>query len=120
MARYKLENVLWSTRVEEHDSDEAAWNSLRKIFKTARFTWMWKEIEIVVPINNEEHYVEEWNSIYGPRPIGYGPDDVELMEVGKINKETLWVPILRGLTSDEYNATNTVTYEINLNDVTKK
>ena len=38
----------------------------------------------------------------------------------KINKETLWVPILRGLTSDEYNATNTVTYEINLNDVTKK
>lgn len=35
-------------------------------------------------------------------PIGYGPDDAELMEVGAPNIEKVWIPILRGITTDPY------------------
>lgn len=102
MARYKLANALWSTEPEEHDTDEAAWNSLRKIFNSSRFTWMWKEVEVEVPINNEENYVKLYNEKYGPKPIGYGPDDARLMKVGEKNIETVWIPVLAGITTDEY------------------
>lgn len=105
MARYKLENAFRGTEPQEFESDKEAWNTLRKTWKCENglFIWLWKEIQIVIPINNEEHYVEEHNSYYAPRPYGYGPDDAKLMKVGEPNIETLWVPILAGLTSDEYN-----------------
>lgn len=102
MARYKLSNALWNTEPEEHDTDEAAWNSLRKIFKSSRFTWMWKEVEMEVPINNEENYVKLYNEKYGPRPIGYGPDNAKLLKVGGKNTEPVWIPVLAGITTDEY------------------
>ena len=108
MARYKLENVLRGTEAKEFDSDKQAWNTLRKTWKhkdgsiAEVFIWMWKEIELVVPINNEESYVEEYNHNYGPRPIGYGSESAKLMEVGKTNVEKVWIPVLRGLTSHPY------------------
>lgn len=109
MARYKLENTLRSTEPQEFDSDREAWNTLRKTWKkkdgsiASVFIWLWKEIQIVIPVNNEENYVKEYNSFYGPRPIGYGDKGAKLMKVGEPNVDTLWVPVLRGLTSDEYN-----------------
>jgi hypothetical protein len=39
---------------------------------------------------------------YGPRPIGYGPDDAELKNPDEKPKDTVWIPILEGLTNDEY------------------
>ena len=109
MARYKLENALRGTEAKEFDSDEQAWNTLRETWKhengsiASVFIWLWKEIEMEVPINNEESYVEEFNQIYGPRPIGYGGEDATLMEVGQANVEKVWIPVLRGLTSHPYN-----------------
>ena len=108
MALYKLENSLRETEVKEFDSDKEAWNSLRKTWKKENgtisgvFITLWKEIKIVVPLNDEEHYVENHNSIYGPRPYGYGSDDAKLMKVGEPNIQTIWVPVLEGITSDEY------------------
>ena len=106
MARYKIENILYSCDSQEFASDEEAWNTLRQKFHPS-FQWLWKEVEMEVPINNEEQYVKTFNSKYGPKPIGYGPDDAKLMEVGKPNIEKVWVPILRGITSDPYNVKNT-------------
>ena len=63
---------------------------------------MWKEVEVEVPINNEENYVKLYNEKYGPKPIGYGPDDAKLMKVGDKNIETVWIPVLAGVTTDEY------------------
>jgi len=102
MARYKLSNALRSTDVQEFDNDELAWNTLRRIFEKGHFMWLWREVEVEVPINNEEHFVEQYNSKYGPRPIGYGAKDARLMRAGEKNIETIWMPVLLGITSDEY------------------
>lgn len=108
MARYKLENALRGTEPQEFDSDKEAWNTLRKTWRKKDdsiervFIWLWKEIQIVIPINNEENYVEEYNSFYESRPIGYGGEDTKLMKVGEPSIETLWIPVLKGITSDTY------------------
>lgn len=108
MARYKLQNALRGTDPKEFESDKQAWNTLRKTWKNddgsiaGVFIWLWKEIQIVIPVNNEENYVEEYNSFYGPRPVGYGSADAQLMKVGEPSVETLWVPVLKGITSDPY------------------
>lgn len=95
---------MYSCDPQEFASDEEAWNTLRQKFHQS-FQWLWKEVDMEVPINNEEQYVEAYNAKYGPKPIGYGPDDAELMEVGKPNIEKVWIPVLRGITSDPYNVT---------------
>jgi hypothetical protein len=106
MARYKLSNALRGTDAQEFENDEIAWNTLRKTFSHGHFIWMWKEVAVEVPINNEESYVKEYNSKYGPAPIGYGGKDAKLMKVGEKNMENMWVPVLCGITSDHYNVKN--------------
>lgn len=94
----------------EAKTDKSAWNKLRKsyIWKeedgtiSGCYIWMWKEIEIEVPINNEEVYVEMHNKKYGPRPYGYGPDNAKLLKVGQLNKSTVWIPVLEGITTHPY------------------
>lgn len=108
MALYKLKNLLRATEPKEFDSDKQAWNSLRKTWKkedgtiSGVFITLWKEVKIVVPLNDEENYVEEHNSLYGPRPYGYGPDDAKLMKVGEPNIISIWIPVLQGITDREY------------------
>lgn len=107
MARYKLENALRGTEPQEFESDKEAWNTLRETWKrdgniVGVFIWLWKEIKIIVPINDEENFVNEYNAKYGPKPIGYGGEDAELMKVGEPNVTNIWVPVLQGLTSDPY------------------
>ena len=102
MARYKLSNALRSTDVQEFENAEIAWNTLRKTFERGHFMWLYKEMEIEIPINNEVDFVEHYNSKYGPRPIGYGDENAKLMKVGEKHTEKFWVPILLGLTSHEY------------------
>ena len=103
MARYKLSNALQSTDIQEFENDEIAWNTLRKNFERRHFIWMWKEVSKEVPINNEESFVKEYNSKYGPKPYGYGGPDAKLMEVGEPNIIEYWEPVLQGITSDPYN-----------------
>lgn len=108
MPRYKLENALRRTEAKEFKTDKSAWNTLRKIFIDKEdghgcFIWMWKEIEIEVPVNNEESYVEAYNKNYGPPPIGYGGENAKLMKVGEKNIVKTWIPVLEGITSDPYN-----------------
>ena len=113
MPRYKLSNALRSSRIKEFKTDKSAWNTLRKdmLFKeedgtvSGCYIWLWKEIEVEYPINNEEVYVEMHNKKYGPRPIGYGPENAELLEVGKPRKVTYWIPVLEGCTNHPYNVT---------------
>lgn len=113
MARYKMANALRHCDPEEFKTDKAAWNKLRKYFLfkeadgsvTGCYIWLWKEIEIEIPINNEEVYVEMHNKTYGPHPIGYGPDNAPLLEVGKPNIQTHWIPILEGVTTHPYKVT---------------
>lgn len=105
MPKYKISNALYSCVPQEFASDEEAWNTLRLKFHPS-FQWLWKEVEMEVPINNEENYVKEYNAKYGPKPIGFGPTNAELMEVGKSNIEKVWVPVLRGITTDPYNVKN--------------
>jgi hypothetical protein len=69
------------------------------------YIWLWKEIEVEYPINNEEVYVEMHNKTYGPPPIGYGPANAPLLEVGKPNIQAHWIPILEGLTTHPYKVT---------------
>lgn len=110
MARYKLSNALRYCEPKEFKTDKAAWNNLRKqfIFKekdgsvSGCFICLRKEIEVEVPINNEEEYVKMYNAKYGPRPYGYGPDDAELMKVGEPNIHKIWIPILEGITTHPY------------------
>lgn len=96
---------MYSCDPQEFASDEEAWNTLRTRFHDS-FQWLWKEVEIEVPVNNEKEYIEAWNHKYGPEPIGHGLEDAELMEVGKPNIETMWVPILRGITSHPYSVSH--------------
>lgn len=105
MSRYKLSNALRSTEPQEFENDAIAWNTLRKTWERGHFIWLWKEVDVEVPINNEVSFVKEYNAKYGPKPIGYGGEDAKLMQVGEKNIETMWVPILLGITSDEYNVT---------------
>ena len=66
------------------------------------FITLWKEVKIVVPINDEENQGERNNSLYGPRPYGYGPDNAKLMKVGEPNIVSIWIPVLEGITDREY------------------
>ena len=116
MARYKLSNALRSSEPKEFKSEKSAWNTLRKqfLFKedygtvSGCYIWMWKEIEIEVPINNEEEYVNMHNAKYGPRPYGHGPDNAKLLKVGEPNKHSVWIPVLEGVTTHPYNVTKDV------------
>ena len=102
MAKYKLDTGLWTTQAEEHPNDKEAWEALRKKLPH-KFATLYKLVEFDVKINNEESYVKVYNAKYGPKPIGYGPDNAKLLVVGEKNIGTAWVPILNGVTSDEYN-----------------
>lgn len=113
MARYKLQNIMRHTDAKEFKTDKSAWNTLRKqcLFKeedgtySGCFIWMWKEVEVEIDVNNEESYVEKYNRNYGPRPYGYGVEGSKLLVVGEPRIETVWVPVLAGITSDPYNVT---------------
>lgn len=109
MALYKIENLFRKTEEKEFKTDKSAWNTLRKKMISEDgngfFMTMYKEIEVEVPVNNEEEYVEEHNSFYGPRPYGYGPEWAKLMVVGEPNMTKIWIPVLEGITSHPYNVT---------------
>ena len=102
MARYYISTGLWQTDIFEFPNDRVAWEELRKILPH-KFGTLLRETEVVVPVNNEESYIEKYNSKYGPRPYGYGPDDAKLMKVGEKNIHIIFVPILEGITDDKYN-----------------
>jgi hypothetical protein len=103
MAKYKLSTGL-RTVIEqpEFETDREAWEYLRLIIEGAYAT-LYKEVEIEVPHNNEEVYVPTWNAKYGPRPIGNGCASTIPKEIGIKDKHTVWIPVLAGITSHEYN-----------------
>lgn len=115
MATYKIDTGLWATEPLlnncEFDNDKDAWETLRKQIPH-KFGCLYKMIELPVKVNNEKHYVKCYNSKYGPKPIGYGPEDAPLMEVGKQETVSCWVPVMLGITDDPYNIeSNTVQHE---------
>lgn len=104
MARYKLSTGLWEANEKPNcETDKEAWDILR-FHLPNKYAVLYKETKFSVPHNNEEHYVPTWNSKYGPKPIGYGSPNTELKEIGKPAIFNVWIPVLEGLTDDEYNA----------------
>lgn len=103
MAKYKLSTGLRTVREEpEFETDQQAWEYLRQIIPNAYAT-LYRQMEFEVPHNNEDEYVPTWNAKYGPRPLGYGPDSTIPKEIGVKDKSKVWIPVLEGITSHEYN-----------------
>lgn len=107
MAEYMIKTGLWETPVKEYDNDRDAWNNLRS-YVPNKFGCLYKWIRVEITVNNEEEYVRCHNAKYGPPPVGHGPADAEMMVVGKKNYSGTWMPVLKGITSDEYNVTEKV------------
>jgi hypothetical protein len=103
MAKYKLSTGLRTVKeTPEFESDREAWEYLREIIPNAYAT-LYKELEFEVSYNNEEVYVPTWNAKYGPRPLGNGPDSTVSKQIGVKEINTVWIPVLTGITSHEYN-----------------
>ena len=102
MAKYKLSTGLVTvTEKPEFDTDREAWEYLRAVLPV-RYACLYKEVTFPVALNNEEEYVPIYNKKYAPKPIGYGPDWAETLEVGKPVMRTAWIPVLEGITDHEY------------------
>lgn len=111
MATYKLESALWIAGPQEFENDKEAWESLRKQMPH-KFARLYKQVAVPVKVINEANYVDKHNKKYGPKPIGYGPPDAELLEVGVQQTFNCWVPIILGITDDPYDIKlNTVQHE---------
>lgn len=89
--RYKLSTGLAEVIEQpKWKSDKAAWEYLRKKFKTSKYATLYRQELIVVPIVNLDEYVERFNAKYTTQKIG------------KTYNDTYWVPVLRGITSHSY------------------
>lgn len=100
MARYKLSTGLHEViERPELDTDKEAWEYLR-VKLPNKYATLYKEVEFVVPHNNEESYVPTWNAKYVSNQFML--DSSKLKEIGVPAKDKVWIPILEGITSDEY------------------
>ena len=103
MAKYKLSTGLATLREQpDFDTDREAWEYLRAVLP-GKYACLYKEVTFPVALNNEEEYVPIYNKKYAPKPIGYGPDWAQTLEVGKPVMRTEWIPVLEGITDHEYN-----------------
>jgi hypothetical protein len=103
MKRYKLSTGLWEVYEKpEFENDSDAWEYLRHSLPN-KFATLYREEVVLVPYNNADVYVKKYNEKYGPKPIGYGPDSAEILKADEPSKNTVWIPVLVGLTNDEYN-----------------
>jgi hypothetical protein len=88
---YKMSTGL--TDVIEQPSfatDAEAWEYLRKKYDRNAFAWLYRLETVIVPIVNRKDYVKQYNSKY------------TLQKIGRVHKASYWVPVLTGLTFDEY------------------
>lgn len=103
MARYRLSTGLVEVNEKpECETDKEAWEHLRVVIPH-KYATLYKEVEFKVPHNNEENYVPTYNAKYGPPPIGYGGEHATLKEIGVPAIDKVWIPVLEGITDDEYN-----------------
>ena len=101
MKRYKLDTGLWEVKEKpEFDNDKDAWEYLRKKL-LGKFATLYREETVIVKCNNEAKYLASYNAKWGPKPIGYGREDAKIL-TAENNTYTYWVPVLSGITDDEY------------------
>lgn len=104
--KYKISNALRGGKEEPYfTNDKDAWEYLRQIFiENPCYIALWRKEKFEIGINNPEEYCEMYNRKYGPRPIGNGTDDAILLDPeNPIEIGEVWIPVLSGLTSHEYN-----------------
>lgn len=90
-SRYKLSTGLWTvTEYPEFNSDKEAWNTMRLLLPN-KYATLYKEIEVNVAINNKKEYIKRYNEKYTDKLDGNKP-----------HTSTIWIPIIDGLTNDEY------------------
>jgi hypothetical protein len=103
MKNYKLSTGLWTVNETlEFENDSEAWEYLRKKLPN-KYATLYRKETFLVPYNNADVYVQKYNEKYGPKPIGYGPDSAKLLSVDDLDETEVWIPVLHGLTNDEYN-----------------
>lgn len=100
---YYLTSGLVCTRVEEFENDAEAWNSLRLLMPN-KFVTLMKKVEQRVKIVNPKHYIDTYYAKYNVFPHGLNVNDIDY----NIDKDSFeitthnFVPVLEGITSDEY------------------
>lgn len=102
MKKYKLSTVLWDVNeTPEFETDSEAWEYLRKKLPN-KYATLYRNETFLVPYNNAAEYVNKYNAKYGPKPIGF-PESAKLLNVDDLDETEVWIPVLHGLTNDEYN-----------------
>jgi len=107
--KYRMSSGLRAVKEEPFfETDKEAWDYLRKILNGPSndkniFVTLFKEQKTEVPFNNAPLYISEYNSTYGPKPIGMGGETSVLLDINAPNIHSIWIPILEGLTQHEYN-----------------
>lgn len=91
-SRYKLDTGLWAVNeYPEFSSDKEAWENLRLLLPN-KYATLYKEVEVNVNINNKKSYIERFNEKY----------TLSKIDGDKPHTHKMWVPIMDGITSDEY------------------
>ena len=91
--RYYLDTGLRETKERPYfSSDKDAWENLRPIIPNAYAT-LYRADLVEVKINNKEAYIESHNAKYTSQKI----------DSNQPNLYTVWVPVMQGITSHEYN-----------------
>ena len=103
---YKLDTGLWCVssllaacgKDEEFmfETDEEAWNTLRKRLP-GKYATLFRWETVSVPINNPKELIPMFNKKYKQQQI-----DVD----SQYRKSGMWVPVLFGVTDDEYKVEN--------------
>lgn len=97
MPKYQLSTGLRTVKeTPEFDNDRDAWEYLRKVLMPANcYATLYKEVLFEVGLNNKESYLKAHNETY----------TLEKIDETKPYYRPVWVPVLTGLTHDEYNVT---------------
>lgn len=96
MKRYKLDTGLWSLlEYPEFATDQEAWESLRHKLPN-KYATLYREEKVPILINNSVEYLESYNSKY----------TLQIIPTNEIPTRTIWLPILVGITSQEWNVEN--------------
>lgn len=108
MSKYKLITPLGKVNeLSEFPNAKAAWNKLRLILP-GRFATLYREVEVEISRNNPEKFVEQHNLISSEKISG------------ETQKEVIWIPVMSGLTDDEFNLDQHALNESDLLDPSRK
>jgi len=94
MCEYRLASVLWEVGLDErhfYKSDKEAWEDLRKSLP-GKYATLYKKTHMKMKINSPKTLIPIYNKKYSEK----------LKENATFVDTEVWVPVLFGITDDEY------------------